>query len=85
MYSKLQPVSPDKQCGPGYFYLLQIQRVRGQLLLNKTIDNWETSSFEMVTALVYEPYEITIRSINSLGEASTDLATIIGYSYEHSE
>ncbi|KAI8742897.1 neuroglian [Biomphalaria glabrata] len=83
MYSKLQPVSPDKQCGPGYFYLLQIQRVRGQLLLNKTIDNWETSSFEMVTALVYEPYEITIRSINSLGEASTDPATIIGYSYEH--
>lgn len=83
-----QPISPYDQAGPGFYYLLRILRVGAQSetdTLEIPINDWKTNRYELSTGYVYEPYKITLRAGNSVGEASADPSTIIGYSYESSK
>uniref|UniRef100_A0A2C9KWE9 Neuroglian n=1 Tax=Biomphalaria glabrata TaxID=6526 RepID=A0A2C9KWE9_BIOGL len=85
LYIEWTPVPQIMQNGPGFYYVLQILRLGAQAetqIESKPIDDWRTSHYEMNSAMIYEPYRITIKAINSVGEASADPPTIIGYSYE---
>uniref|UniRef100_A0A0B7A4I7 Neuroglian n=1 Tax=Arion vulgaris TaxID=1028688 RepID=A0A0B7A4I7_9EUPU len=85
LYIEWTPIPQLHQNGPGFYYVLQILRVGAQQeseMLNIPINDWKTNHYEMSTGLIYEPYRITLKAANSVGEAAADPPTIIGYSYE---
>lgn len=76
------------QNGPGFYYILQILRQGTQAetnIQNIPINDWTTRYYEMSASMVYEPYRITLKAINSVGEAAADAPSIVGYSYESSK
>ncbi|CAL1541881.1 unnamed protein product [Lymnaea stagnalis] len=85
LYIEWTPVPQIMQNGPGFYYILQILRNGSQAetqIQNIPIDNWKTDHYEMSTGIVYEAFKITLKAINSVGEAAADPPTIIGFSYE---
>ncbi|BFZ08082.1 hypothetical protein BsWGS_11121 [Bradybaena similaris] len=85
LYIEWTPISPYDQAGPGFYYILRILRVGAQAetdTLERPINDWRINHYELSTGYVYEPYKITLRAGNSVGEASADPSTITGYSYE---
>ncbi|XP_059166690.1 neuroglian-like isoform X2 [Physella acuta] len=85
LYIEWTPMPQIVQNGPGFYYTLQVRRVGSEnssQLQSYTINDWRRSSFEISTGLVYEPFQITLRAGNSVGEATQPPSTIIGYSYE---
>ncbi|XP_012943169.1 neuroglian isoform X3 [Aplysia californica] len=85
LYIEWTPIPPLQQNGLGFYYSLQILREGDSEELGLQtfkINDWETSFKEISTGRVYEPYRITMKAGNNLGEAKENAPTITGYSYE---
>lgn len=85
IYLIFQPMPPIEQNGPGFQYILQFKR-EGQpesTVQRIPINTWSTSFYKYSTPnQLYEPYQITLRARNMLGEAQQDPPTIRGFTGE---
>ncbi|KAH9519485.1 hypothetical protein Btru_002827 [Bulinus truncatus] len=78
------PVPPEHQGGRGCFYVLTLMRLgqsesKKEIIIN--IRDWQ--QFEYIyssSGPSYQPYQITIQSVNPSGNSLDTLPTIIGYS-----
>ncbi|PVD25037.1 hypothetical protein C0Q70_15534 [Pomacea canaliculata] len=78
------PVPEIQHNGPGFQYILQTKREGYENIVQQIpIDDWRTrEKFITVGDQIYEPYIITMRAKNSIGDALHDPPTIRGFTAE---
>lgn len=69
----------------GFKYEVTWQKEGEQEVNSHIITDWEEDSYEVPVDGIYVPYTVTVKAVNSLGEAIVPPTKIAGYSGEACE
>ena len=69
----------------GFKYEVTWQREGEQEVNSHIITDWEEDNYELPVDGVYLPYTVTVKAVNSLGEAIVPPTRVAGYSGEACE